>query len=77
MKLTITTGFYFGHPCVIAKASTRINGKRKQKTWRLETVAPEFTLKEQTPALEKEARRWEQTILNPVIRKPQVQEPLL
>ena len=77
MKLTIKTGICFDKPCIIATAKTRISGRRIQKTWRLQTVAPEFTLTEQTPALEAEARRWEHSILNPAIQKPPVQEGLL
>lgn len=77
MKLTITTGTWHGKRGVVARAIVYTKGKRRQKTWMLESVAPDFTLKEQTPALEAEARRWEQTILNPVIGKLPVQEDLI
>lgn len=78
MKLTIKT-YRLG---VIAKAviyPSKKSGiqKRRQKTWRLQSVAPEFTLKEQGPAIEAAARRWEQSVLNPVTPKRPVQEALL
>lgn len=68
MKLTSVITTLRGVRCVKFKAvipkSTKHNiPKRHQKTWSLETCAPEFTTTEMQASIEKEALRWEERIV--------------
>lgn len=69
VKLKIKVGMLRGARCVRATAiinkSLKLGIPRRfQKTWSLETVAPDFTADEIKPVIEAEAKRWEQKILS-------------
>lgn len=48
---------------VIPKSAKLGIKKRHQKTWSFPTVAPNFTLQEMRPSVEKEAERWEKKVM--------------
>lgn len=82
MKLKITTGTWHNRPCIRCRASiyaAKITGiPVRRKTW---VVVCDFN----TPAseqeirvgLEKEAKRWEEKILNPQPQKPRISDSFL
>ena len=79
MKLHIFESTYHGLRCVKAMAviykSVKKNIPRNfQKTWSTKTVAPEFTIKEMTPAIEAEAKRWEARIMAALEKTRKFQE---
>lgn len=67
MKITSVITTLRGVRCVkfkaVIPASKKLGRYRHQKTWSFETCAPEFTTKEMTPSVEKEAKRWEERII--------------
>lgn len=48
---------------VIPKSAKLGIPKRRQKTWTLETCAPEFTKENERAAIEAEAKRWEAKVM--------------
>ncbi len=66
MKLTITPFHGAGLVRVFARIleSRKLGTPRRQKTWDIKTVAPEFTAENDREIFEREAKRWEQKQLD-------------